>query len=216
MGAVPKAMCDGLFHGRACFGRAAEDAGETREVLVVLPEQDGEESRGRDEAVEAAAIIDDGERAFAVLCGLPCSAFLVDAGRDGRRVGVHDRREGVVFGRGEEILDRDDADEPIAITHGCGAGVVEALLDDAAPQLAGRGHRCGDGDAAGGEAASRFDGEFFEGGCGCEHRWLLRLDSNAKKRRRKGAQQRFTTERRRNEGAVGESTGRERWPSSRY
>ena len=82
---VPEPAGHPFLAGRSRRGSRPEEPAEARHVLVVLFEEDGEQSGRRDQAEEPAGGVDNGEAGFVVAYRRPGRALLIRPGAHGRR-----------------------------------------------------------------------------------------------------------------------------------
>ena len=97
---------------------------------------------GENEADERAVVVDDGDAPAAVPCQPGCGELLVDTGTHmHRRLGELPDRS--ARGRGEQPLDRDEADKSLAVADRKVDGAGKRAADEALSDLTGRRLRAG-------------------------------------------------------------------------
>jgi len=146
-------------HGNRCHNRlgtastdarsaAGERAPESREILLVLVEQDADQRLGRHEARECAVRVDDRDRSYAPLRRerggvLPVDVLCDHDGLASGELADRARRVGL-----QERLERDDPEEALAVDDGDVGGAVEGSREEPPSYVACRLRRIGSGHVA--------------------------------------------------------------------
>ena len=91
----------------------------------MLPEQDAGQPVGRDEAQEAAVLVDHRQSRFSPLRRQPCGPLLARARGDHRRIAVHHVSQHGIRRRRQEPFDWGEAHQAPVRAHGHDDGAVE-------------------------------------------------------------------------------------------
>ena len=134
---VTQAGGDGLLGGPPGRRDVVEEAAQPGDVLVVLGEENLEQSGRRHEPQERPVAVDHGQASLAALRRPPGCLLAVDARRDDGWVVVHEVADPVVRAGGEEPFDRQESDEPVPLAHRDLLGTIEAHAAEAGSQGAG-------------------------------------------------------------------------------
>jgi hypothetical protein len=103
---VEKAASNGFLACAAGLRSTPKQATHTIHVLLVLPQQHGQESVRRDEAHEIALLVHHREGALSGLYSSPSSDLLISAWSDYGRIGIHRLPRGDLARSREEALYR--------------------------------------------------------------------------------------------------------------